>query len=180
MVKEHPLFIVIVIILLFGVGLVIATGSNNPPLHGHDVDEVDWSKTIPALRTNQLCMPGNCRTTWPSMTDTRCDIPGRCGQVCIGSVCRSSWAGILPEPPVCGGEQVPRWTGSGWSCVLVDIIGPLYYQCPSLTSNCVSNPCIGQRSAFNSCYSQRYTGGGFCSGCGCWQGVRISCRPVYV
>ncbi|MBN2330427.1 MAG: hypothetical protein JXC85_01300 [Candidatus Aenigmarchaeota archaeon] len=178
--KEHCLVLLLSVIFLIGSGFVVATGSDDPVLHGHDVGEIDWSKTIPLIRTNQICISGTCRTVWPSATDTRCDVAGRCSHVCIYSDCRTGWPFMLPVPPTCSGENVPRWTGSAWTCSLVNINGPLYYQCPSLTNNCVqSYPCKGQRSAIPYCNGQRQAFTDFCTGCGCYVSVSHSCRPVY-
>lgn len=179
-IKEHSLLFVLSMILLVGAGLAMATGSNDPTLHGHDIGEIDWSKTIPTLITNRVCLSGSCHNNWPTFTDTRCDTAGGCGQLCLPTGCRASWPSLIPEPPVCGGEQMPRWTGGAWTCALVDVSGPLYYQCPNLARSCVTAyPCKGQRSAIPTCNTERNNGLNFCMYCGCYTTRTVYCDPVY-
>jgi hypothetical protein len=45
------------------------------------------------VQGNRLCIGADCRNSWPSTVDTRCDTSGTCSQVCIGASCRSTWPG---------------------------------------------------------------------------------------
>lgn len=179
---KEQLWPILLVIISFSLGavFVIAYESGlSPDILGHDLGEIDWSKTIPIIRTDEICLMGNCRTSWPVSTDTRCNTPGRCGQICLGSGCMSSWPVSVPLPPNCGDYSLPKWTGSGWGCVPVDIGAPLYYACPSLSSSCASTfPCRGQYSPVSYCYRSVYVGG-FCSGCGCYSTQGVACLPRY-
>lgn len=54
-------FALIIGIFALGVG-VYAASHPNP---GHTISEVDFSGTIAILNANQICLSGDCQTTWP-------------------------------------------------------------------------------------------------------------------
>ncbi|MCK4650481.1 hypothetical protein KAT36_04600 [Candidatus Pacearchaeota archaeon] len=54
-------------VFLFAIGFVVAYNSGaSPSVMGHDVDEIDWSKSITQLKANKICIGGDCKTSWPS------------------------------------------------------------------------------------------------------------------
>ncbi|MBN2330425.1 MAG: hypothetical protein JXC85_01290 [Candidatus Aenigmarchaeota archaeon] len=181
-IRDGPLWPVLIAAIFFslGGGFVIAYESGlGPDILGHDVGEIDWSGTIPSIRIDQTCLGGDCRYFWPSFQDTRCDQPTRCSQICIGTSCKSSWPAAVSLPPNCDDYSLPKWTGSAWSCVPVDIGAPLYYDCPSMYSACSGLPCEGQQSAYSYCYRSVNGGWGFCTGCGCYYSQMVACTPRY-
>ncbi|MCX8159221.1 MAG: hypothetical protein N3D20_02950, partial [Candidatus Pacearchaeota archaeon] len=69
--------------------------------------------------TGSLTLGGVTRNSWPtSSTDTRCDTPNTCNQVCIGNDCRTSWpsssggtAGVTSLNGLTGNLNIQAGTG---------------------------------------------------------------------
>lgn len=166
-----------------GSAFVMALGSEDPPSHGHDIEEMNWSiPIIPGVSADQICRQGNCRTSWPPATDTRCDTSGTCAKVCIGSDCRDVWPSSSPTPPTCSGNEILERSGAGWTCTPLNVAGPTRYQCPNEPNSCAySSPrCNGQiQTSPSRCYGHVRTGFTFCTGCGCYSTVPHSCQPLY-
>lgn len=60
---------------LLAIGFAIAYNSGLPPsILGHDVDEIDWSKSISQIKTDEICIGSDCKTSWPTGTSGTGDI----------------------------------------------------------------------------------------------------------
>ncbi|MBN2330426.1 MAG: hypothetical protein JXC85_01295 [Candidatus Aenigmarchaeota archaeon] len=180
--KELLLILIALLAFVSGSVFVFAFGSENPPWHGHDIEEMNWTELIPAINTDQLCMQGTCRAAWPVFTDTRCDSAASdCHKLCIGSVCRDIWPTSVAAPPVCSGNEILVRSGGGWACEHVNVAGPTRYRCPNEADSCATqNPkCNGQIQAGSVCYGHYRAFYDFCIGCGCYINMPYSCEPLY-
>jgi len=102
--KRHLYILIAIIVFLAGAGIVIAFGSEQPRVHGHDIGEIEGSsgsappitgscagRVMVGVDSSGRVICENDDVGSGSGSDTRCDTSGRCSQVCVGTSCRSTW-----------------------------------------------------------------------------------------
>ena len=58
--KKYFFGMLLIGLIIVGVVGVFAYGTSSPSSFGHSVGEIDWSQTIPGLKTDQLCLTDGC------------------------------------------------------------------------------------------------------------------------
>ena len=90
--------IVIGILILAGVGVYAAVYINSVTKTGHDLRELQPCGVNQTLKTN------SGGTAWECVDDRRCDVPGSCSQLCIGTSCKTKWMNLYNVTATgCGG-----------------------------------------------------------------------------
>ncbi|MCK4650351.1 hypothetical protein KAT36_03915 [Candidatus Pacearchaeota archaeon] len=61
--RDFVWIVPLVVVLVVGFAVAYNSGASSSVM-GHDVDEIDWSKSIAQLKANKICIGSDCRTSW--------------------------------------------------------------------------------------------------------------------
>jgi len=95
-----------IMVFLIGVGYVVAIGSGDYQVQGHDFSELQKCAA-------NLVLKADASGNWQCSSDAKCDTSGACTQVCIGSDCRAIWPAAVQATTCPAGRYVNSTSSIG-------------------------------------------------------------------